>query len=143
MLRQRSWGMFQLHSTIDVISDAVSAWREGHPDAAGHATRDLHDKARAFIDEILIDFDATVEFSGSDPNDRHVHAAALASGAAVLLTDNGRDFGDPDLLPYEIWTADELFCKVDDDAPHIVLDVTREQNAYWQLCGDAPPPQYL
>jgi len=83
------------------------------------------------VDEVVADFDGSVDFPGGDEGDRHVHAAALACCADVLLTDDHRGFGDPDALPYEIWTADELFCKIDDDAPHFVLDVTREQSFYW------------
>lgn len=123
--------MFHLYMTVDVLAEAVSSWRDKHPTADGGVTRDLFDKCLENFDEVLSDFDSSVEFSGSDPHDRHVHAATIACRADILLTGDTRDFGDLDELPYEILTPDELFCKIDDDAPHFVRNVTREQNAFW------------
>jgi hypothetical protein len=56
----------------------------------------------------------------------------VASRADILLTSNGRDFGDADLLPYEIYTPDEFFLLVDDSAPEQVRRVTLKQVKYWE-----------
>lgn len=64
-------------------------------------------------------------------HDTHVHNAARSLGADILLTNNGTDFGDPDALPYDIYSPDEFFILVNDNAPQAVLDVTRDQALYW------------
>ena len=52
-----------------------------------------------------------------DPHDRHVHGAALACAADVLLTFNVRDF--PGGVHYDVMTPDEFLVLVDDAAPMV------------------------
>ncbi|PPF77074.1 hypothetical protein C5B96_15970 [Subtercola sp. Z020] len=89
-------------------------------------------KIRTVVDELVNDFPGDVDFAGSDEHDRHVNAAATHARADILVTDNTRDFGDPDLLPYDLYPADAFLCLIDDGAPACVRLVTREQNSYWQ-----------
>ena len=131
LLRNETQQMFQLHSTIDVVTETVRARRRLQPELDGNITRRLHDDLIENLDEIVADFDGSVEFHGSDPDDRHVHAAAIAGGSNILVTSNGGDFGDPDLLPYEIYTPDEFFLLVDDGAQDSVRRVTMAQLKYW------------
>lgn len=124
--------MFQLHTTLDVIAETIRAVRSQHPQADGGVITEIDRKIREVVDELIDDFPGDVEFAGSDEHDRHVNAAATHGKADILVTDNPSDFGDTDLLPYDIYTADEFLCLVDDGAPANVRAVTQEQNAYWQ-----------
>lgn len=47
-----------------------------------------------------------------DPDDNHVLAAAIRCGAQVIVTENKRDFPQPELAKYdiEVRTADEFLC---------------------------------
>lgn len=85
LLRNETQGMFQVHSTFDVIVEAVRAFRRLHPRADGSESKRLFDLLEQNLDELLGDFDGDVDFAGGDPGDLHVHAAAVASDAHVLL----------------------------------------------------------
>ena len=130
LLRRETEGMFQIHTTEDVLAETAYRLRRSNPTMAGGVIRDLREKITSSIDELVGDYDATIEYSGDDPNDLHVHAAAIASEAHILLTaDQGFDGSDDD--PYEVFTCDDFFILVDDSASWMVERVTANQNAYW------------
>lgn len=124
--------MFQLHTSFDVLVETVRVTRRRHPTADGKLTADLFHRLSDLLDEVLGDFDGSVDFAGADVDDHHVHAAVIAGRADKLLTDNSRHFPDADDLPYEVYTADEFLVLVDNSAPHHVRSVTRLQVEYWQ-----------
>lgn len=133
-LRQSVPGMFQLHTTEDVIAEVMVTLRRRHPLIVGRALATVRRHIVESIDEVVEDFDpAAVAYVGEDPNDRHVHAAAVASQADILLTtDQGLlSMADLDDLPYEIFTPDDFFVLVDDSSKALVAAVTEEQRRYW------------
>ncbi len=132
LLRNEVPGMYELWGSLDIVAEAIRVVRRQHPDAGGDITAGLTELLHANLNEVLTRYPAARDFAGSDPDDQHVHAAAVACGASYLITDNPSDFGDPDELPYELYTADDFFCLVDDGAGSHVLEVTRKQAAYWQ-----------
>lgn len=132
LLRGETFRMFQLHTSFDVLMETVRVTRRRHPTADGKLTSELFHRLDGLLDEVLGDFDGSVDFAGSDVDDHHVHAAALASRADKLMTANGRHFPEADGLPYEVYTPDEFLVLVDDSAPHHVRSVTRLQIDYWQ-----------
>lgn len=136
LLRNETGMMFQVHTTFDVLIEAVRVFRRRHPDADGRATKDLFDHLQNNVDEVLGDFPGNVDFDGADRHDLHVHAATLACRADKLLTANTRDFPESDDLPYEVYAPDDFFLLVDDSAPSRVMSVTRTQAQYWQRRRD-------
>jgi sugar phosphate isomerase/epimerase len=60
-----------------------------------------------------------------DPDDRHVLAAAITAGAALIVTLNLKDFPPADLRPHglEAITPDELVCRLLEDSRGEVLAV--------------------
>lgn len=140
MLRNETVGMFQVHSSFDVLVETSRAFRRMNDRADGRVSRELFDLLERNLDEVPGDFSGDVDFDGGDPDDRHVHAAALATSAHILLTQNTQDFGDPDLLPYELYTPDQFFCLVDDGAPDAVGEVCRKQVDYWNARKRAGKP---
>jgi predicted nucleic acid-binding protein len=131
MLRNES-RMYQLHTTPDVVAETVRAVRRRYKTAPGRMIIDLQHLLETNLDELLADFRSDVPFKGADPDDYHVHAAAMACRADILLTDDADGFGDPELLDYDICASDDFLCLADASSPQAVREVTRQQNAYWR-----------
>lgn len=136
-LRNLNEGMFQLHATEDVFVEALHATRKRNHRAPGNLLEDRMKKIRACVDEVLPTFPGDLAFTGADKHDYHVHAAAIASGADVILTQN--DPADitqtPDDEPYEIYTADDFFVLVVQSNPGCLLPCTAGQFEYWGARG--------
>ena len=133
LLREETGSMFQLHSTEDVLAEVVYRLRRAYPDRNGVETTRLRSVFEQNLDELVSDFDTSIEYHGSDPNDRHVHAAAVAGRSDILLT---ADYGfynlaDTDDLPYSVYGCDDFFLLVDDSDSASVLRVTDRQRHYW------------
>ena len=128
-----SGNMFQLHCTEDVLAEALYHLRRDHPKWRGFQTSSIRQAMVDALDEIVTDFDPTIDYPGADPNDRHVHAAAVACRADILVTgDQGLlNMPDQSSLPYEIYSPDEFFVQVDDSSPLLVMRVTEEQRVFW------------
>lgn len=138
-LREHNEGMFQLHSTEDVFAEVLANMRKTNPTAPGYYTRRRLELMRLCVDEVIqnypgYDDPATVGFTGQDPGDYHVHAAAFVARADIVLTNN--DPNDitttPDDQHYEIITPDDFFMLVVDSSPSCLLPVVRDQFEYWQ-----------
>ncbi len=128
-------GMFTVYATEDIIAEVLYRLRRDNPNESGHFIAGIHDRIVANIDDRITDFQIDGSFPGDDPDDAHVHAAAVASGARILLTDDAGFTDLPDeaieQLPYEVHTCDSFFLLADDVAPTIVRDVAADQHAYW------------
>ncbi|WP_408911526.1 PIN domain-containing protein [Corynebacterium gottingense] len=129
-----SGDMFVFHTSQDVLAEAVRVLRRKCPTAPGKLVNDRVTKVRAVMEEIVRDFPGDIAFDGLDRDDYHVHAAAVASRADIVLTDNSeRDITtSPHLQHYEILNADDFLMLVHDSAPHLVLKCTKQQLDYWQ-----------
>ncbi len=70
-------------------------------------------------------------FELPDPDDRHVLAAAVHSGAEVIVTDNLKDFPEAALRPHgiEALSADEFIGRVIEAAPEQVAAIVEQQAA--------------
>jgi predicted nucleic acid-binding protein len=130
LLRAEIPSMFQLHTTEDVLAETIATLRAPHPSRDGGATTRLRAAILGSIDELVPDFPGDVPWHGGDPKDQHVHAAAVASHAEVLLTED-RGFHDLDDLPYEVLRCDDFFVLVDDVASWHVRSTVRRMNRYW------------
>lgn len=66
-----------------------------------------------------------------DPDDRHVLAAALATGAAMILTFNLRDFPASALAPHNVAAAhpDDFLCVLRDADPELLQASTEAAHA--------------
>lgn len=132
-LRRANEGMFQLYSTLDVLVEALHAIRKRNPHADGRLLHKHQEKLKACLDEVLETFPGTDDFTGTDKDDYHVHAAAVGARADILLTDNDpTDFtSTPDAEPYEIYSADDFFLLVIRSNPRCLLPCVHSQLDYW------------
>ena len=67
LLRRETEGMFQIHTTEDVLAETEYRLRRSNPTMAGGVITDLREKITSAIDELVSDYDATIEYSGDDP----------------------------------------------------------------------------
>ncbi|SFE15083.1 PIN domain-containing protein [Actinopolyspora alba] len=76
-----------------------------------------------FRDALVTDYESLVPSMTNDRKDRHVLAAAIRGGAAVLVTDNTKDFPYEATEPYDIGvvTPDEFLLDQLDLHPHETL----------------------
>lgn len=139
LVQQDSGGMYSTYTSHDVLTEAVRVQRRRHPKLNGDLPAKMQAALRKNMTEVLEDFPGDVVFGGTDPDDHHIHAAALACRADIVLTSNGRDFGDPDALGYEVLTPDEFFVLADDSAPQVIRRVVLTQLEYWQRIEGARP----
>lgn len=127
--------MFVVHATEDVIAETLYRLRRNHPDWPGQLTTEIHDRISENIDCRVRNYTIDGSYPGVDPDDAHVHAAAVASGVGVLLTgDTGFTTLSEevkDALPYEIHTPDSFFTLVAKSSPISVHQVTEQQVTYW------------
>lgn len=94
--------------------------------------RHLREKLfREQFDEVLNNWSGGEAPALLDVDDTHVHNAAVAVNVDILLTNNVDDFGDPDQLPYDLYTPDQFFMLIAANSPRAVRTVTRLQALYW------------
>lgn len=132
-LREFNEGMFQLHITHDIQAEAIHALRRRHPKRPGGAIADRLKKISMIVDEVVEDFPGELPFTGADADDYHVHAAAVAGRADLVLTSNSPNdiTTTPDDEHYDIITPDDFFILVTDSNPRCLLPIVKAQFAYW------------
>jgi predicted nucleic acid-binding protein len=125
--------MFLLYTSEDVIAETISKLRDNNPRWDGGQTTRVRSAIIEVVDELVEDFDGSVDYQGSDPDDFHVHAAALSAKADILLTcDNGLlNQPNADDLAYEAFNPDDFFVLVNDSAPLNVREAVNEQLRYY------------
>lgn len=133
-LRGANEGMFQLHSTEDVFAEVLANMRKNAPDAAGYVTRRRLELIRECVDEVIQDFPGGADFTGTDPGDYHVHAAAIAARSDLIVTADkpAHITTTPDDQPYEVISPDDFFMLVVDSSPSCLFPVVRAQFEYWK-----------
>lgn len=142
LLHSKSKGsVFRARYTEDIMAEVIYNLRRDHPTWPGQILLKIRQRIEGAFEGCLVEkYEIDPDFHGKDPNDAHVHSAALACGAHMLLTDNGKDFlpsgTDPDALAYEVWTPDDFLMLVNETAPELVREVTALQLAHFMEDGD-------
>lgn len=137
---------FQVHWTEDVLAEVLHSLRKAHPDWEGGRLTGIRDKlAGTFEVGRVADFSVDGTYRGPDPHDAHIHAAAIACRAELLVTCNIADFQwDENESPYEVVHPDDFLILVDDTVPALVGDVAEEMHRYWfGRQGESNLPQQL
>lgn len=133
-LRNSNQGMFQFHTTEDILAEAMSAYRNINPLEGGDLIRQRMKKISACMDEVITDFPRELPFTGKDDGDYHVHAAAIAARSDLILSADAPEHFTtaPDEEQYEVITPDEFFLLIIDSNPDCLDIVTRAQFTYWK-----------
>lgn len=95
----------------------------------GRARRLVQTIERYFPESIVTAYESLVPRMTNDPKDRHVLAAAVASGDPVLVTTNLRHFPEPSLAPYaiEAQSPDGFLVQMLDRYPDVMREIIRDQ----------------
>ena len=130
--RRVTSGMYQLYTTEDVKAEVVRVVRRRNQRVDGGVITDKLNELSLVMDEVLQDFPGTLPFTGADEGDYHIHAAAVAGRADLVVTSNDpRDItADPDGEHYEILTPDAFLVLVSDSSPTSFLEAVRRQLAH-------------
>jgi len=133
LLRVAEAGLVQAKWSDRILDEAFDAILRDRPDldrARLQRPRSMMNKA--IPDCLVTGFE---ELPGDvllpDPDDRHVLAAAIHSGARAIVTANVRDFPDEALSPFEMEAVhpDQFVLGLVGLAPGVVLRVLEEQAA--------------
>jgi hypothetical protein len=126
-------GIFRARWSDDVHEEWISNLLERRPDLSRsqlERTRQLMDKHAP--DALITGYRQLIPaLNLPDPNDRHVLAAAVRSGASVIVTNNTKDFPAAALEEFEIeaQTPDEFIHHLIDLYPDDVLDAAKAHRA--------------
>lgn len=117
---------FVVHWTEDVMAELIHGLRKQHPEWSGAKIGQVRELICGTFEAGRVgDFEIDGSYAGPDPHDAHVHAAAVACRADVLVTVNVDDFTwDENASPYELMHPDDFLLLVDDAAPDLVAKVT-------------------
>lgn len=131
-LRTHNESMFQLFSTEDVFAEVAANMRKKQPRLDGHHVRRRVELMREIVDEVLDTFPGDLPYSGTDPDDYHVHAAAHSCRAHLLLTNNSSTDITTEDQHYEVIHPDAFFILVARSTHPAMLDpIILEQMDYW------------
>lgn len=123
LLRIAAEGLYRPLWTERIWAEAREAVRENKPLAALEAFDGHEPKIRATFDDAMVSGWEPLEAAMlNHAKDRHVLAAAVASGADAIVSDNTRDFPPVALAPYglECQSADVFLTNQLDLAPDSV-----------------------
>ncbi|UGT58276.1 PIN domain-containing protein [Nocardia asteroides] len=101
---------------------------------ADSVDRRIAQMCSAFPDAMVTGYESLVSGMDNDPKDRHVLAAAVRSGAEVLVTFNIRDFPEHALKAYDLIaiTPDEFLLDQLDLYPGLTISTLRVQAAAYR-----------
>jgi predicted nucleic acid-binding protein len=126
-------GLFRAHWSAEVHEEWIRNVLKNRPDLTAEKlsrTRHLMDKAlpEALVSEYEHLTDSIVL---PDPDDRHVVAAAIRSGAGVIVTQNLKDFPDQVLGRFNIEAQlpDDFVLSLLDISEDLVLEAARNHRA--------------
>ena len=119
---------FEERWSEDVLAELVHHLRKVHPDWEGGRIAAIREHIEQTFENGRVRDFTTATYTGSDAGDAHVHGAAEACGATILLTSNVGDFPQ---APYDTLTPDEFFTLLDDAAPDVVAAATFQMVEYW------------
>lgn len=142
LLRVESQGdLFHIHTTWDVITETGARLRDKHSHASGSLVSDLVEKCQTIFDDIITSYPGGAVQGLNDQEDWHVHHAAEACQAHILLTEDTGFTSDETF--YETYTCDEFFVEISTSAPAVVQQVVNFQAKYWAKRNGKPLPVAL
>ncbi|ADG76158.1 conserved hypothetical protein [Cellulomonas flavigena DSM 20109] len=137
---------FVVHWSEDVFAEVLYHLRKTHPTWPGHRISGIRDRLAGTFEAGRVDtYEIDSTYGGRELDDAHVHAAAVACGADVLLTFDVDDFDwDTNTSPYEVMHPDDFLVLLDDFCPELVKAAVDEMVGYWIARGlDADMPGRL
>jgi len=104
LIRIAQSGTVQAKWTNAILDEMLAALRRNRPDIPAGKLERLRDLMNKAVRDCLVTgYEPLIEgLKLPDPDDRHVLAAAIKTGAQVIVTRNLKDFPESDLQPWDI-----------------------------------------
>lgn len=123
-------GLFRARWSDQVHEEWINAVLRQRPDIGRSRLERTRDLMNAYAEDCLVTgFESLIEaLDLPDPNDRHVLAAAIRTGAGVIVTYNLRDFPAAKLEPYglDAQHPDEFLTHLLDLSPGSAVAAAKE-----------------
>jgi predicted nucleic acid-binding protein len=116
--------------TDAILDEVVRTVARLHPEHPADAARRRVERMKvAFPEAAVTNWSDFATEMKNDPKDRHVLAAAVASGTKIIVTGNVSDFPESACDPpgIRIMTADAFLCEIWSTAPDLARNVIAEQ----------------
>jgi predicted nucleic acid-binding protein len=129
LLRVAAEGLYQAYWTPDILEEVRRTLLNDLHLTDTQAARRIEAMAAAFPDALITHHSPLVDAMPNDPKDRHVLAAAVASGAQVIVTLNLRDFPTDVLAPHDVesWSPDMFLGQLFGQHPQDVVSALQKQ----------------
>ena len=132
LLRLSDAGLFEIQWSKDILAEVERNLPKLGVDQK-KAARRVAQMQRAFPLAAIEGYEGLIPAMTNDPKDRHVLAAAVRSGATVIVTANLKDFPPASLAPYgiEVVHPDEfLLSQLDLDEEGVIDCLVEQRDAY-------------
>lgn len=128
LLRAAAGGFFQVYWSNEILDEVERNLVKSMATTTDKAARLRSAMTRAFPEALVAGYEPLVSAMTNDLKDRHVAAAAVKSGAQVIVTNNLKDFQS---LPegVEAQSADEFLLNLFDLTPDDMAELVRTQAA--------------
>jgi len=131
LLRAAAAGLFQVYWSRQILEEAQRNLLAAGVMTQAQAARLEATMERAFPEAMVTGYEALIPAMPNDEKDRHVVAAAVKSGAQVIVTSNLADFSE---LPegVEAQSPDDFLCNLFDLDHDGMTELVRRQAAALQ-----------
>jgi predicted nucleic acid-binding protein len=130
LLRAAEKGLYRPAFTDAILDEVTRALIRQRPNLDPARLQRLAGIIRqAFPEALVTGYESLIPAMTNDEGDRHVLAAAVRIGAAVIVTENGRDFSPESCAPFEIdiQSADDFLLHLWTLSPETMLAALQEQ----------------
>ncbi|MEA2574269.1 MAG: hypothetical protein QOH93_1567 [Chloroflexia bacterium] len=129
LLRAAAEGLYRVYWTEDILAEVENNLVLSGRTSREQASRLTETLRSVFPEAIVRNHHSLIGAMTNHPKDRHVLAAAIASGSQVIITDNLRDFPKDVLDQYNIeaQAADEFLTNLLDLAPGVMTRIVMDQ----------------
>jgi predicted nucleic acid-binding protein len=131
LLRAAEAGLYRLRWTEEILDELGRNLQEDRGLSEEQTKHLLTEMRRSFPEATVTGHERLIGSMTNHPADRHVLAAAVQSGAQVIVTDNLKDFPEETLSPFNIETqsSDEFLEFLLDRHPDEMAQVIIDSNA--------------
>lgn len=130
LLRASDAELYQARWSADILAEVrrTLGKRGKSDDQIQHLLNTLLEE---FSNAMVSQYEHLIDAMTNDPKDRHVLAAAVAGGAAIIVTDNLRDFPPAALAPFHVvaQSPDEFLMRLFLAHPAVMTQIIVEQAA--------------
>lgn len=127
LLRAAARHLYQMYWSQQILDEVCEALQRGKKAVSAPQAQSLRRAMESHFPESMVtDHEPLIDAMRNEPDDRHVAAAALKSGAQVIVTSNLKDFEN---LPsgIEAQSPDEFLSNLFGLDPELMVELLREQ----------------